>query len=129
MTEDKQQIGELNMNEIEDYVLAVLENAVLVYNLIYQTRNISDKLPLYLGHMIDDHFIEIEDRKFIFNALPMFDKGLILHVLTTYLESNIIGDEVEIESKMKTFNTDTPQWTKEDTLPEGIRIDTNPEEE
>jgi hypothetical protein len=103
---DKKVVGKLDMQEVEPHILAILEHIIDTYNLIYQTRGISNELPLRIGHIVEDKFIDIENRQHLFHALPKYDVGMLLHILSIYSESDIIGDEELIDE-------DGDQWIKE----------------
>lgn len=117
MEDKKKVVGKLDMKEVEEPILAVLEHIVDTYNLIYHTRGISEGLPLRLGHLINGEFTDVEGRQHIFHAMPKYDCGMLLHILSVYTESNIVGDDEPIEE-----GDDTPdEW-----MPEaGIGIDTD----
>jgi len=118
MTE-KKVVGKLDMAEVEEPILAILEHIIDTYNLIYHTRGISDGLPLRLGHLVEDRFVEVEGRQHVFHSLPKYDVGMLLHILTIYTESNVIGDEEEIEE-----DEEIVDW-----IPEDMGIDTDIEGE
>ena len=123
MTEEKKKlVGKLDMEEVEDPILAILEHIVDTYNLIYHTRGISEGLPLRLGHLVEDNFIDMDGKQGVFHSLTNYEISMLLHILTVYTESNIIGDEEMIEMEEEEDNE--AGW-----VPEGIGIDMDVEED